>query len=123
MVSSNDKLLRYDTLKAGDVEDLESNQSALAGYRNQVENLEAPQEHEDQYGAFSRGIGELCEASEIAYLLVADPVSATQADFNSYNDHIAPATSRQELIFGRGLAHRSLLLAGVAEDRTPPRGF
>jgi hypothetical protein len=93
LVSSNDKLLRYDTLNARDVEDLESNQSALAGYSNQVENLEAPQEHEDQYGAFSRGISELYEASNIAYLLAADPVSATQADFNSYNDYIDLATT------------------------------
>lgn len=93
LVSSNDKLLRYDTLKATDVEDLESNQSALASYRNQVENLEAPPEHEDQYGAFSRGISELYEASKVAYLLVADPVSATQADFNSYNDHLDSATT------------------------------
>jgi hypothetical protein len=93
LVSSNDKLLRYDTLNARDVKDLESNQSALASFRDQVENLNAPKDYEAHYGAFSEGISELYEASRIAYLMAADPVSATQADFSSYNDHVELATT------------------------------
>jgi hypothetical protein len=93
LVSSNDKLLRYDTLNARDVEDLESNQLTLADYRDQVGNLNAPKDYEAHYEAFSKGISELYEASNIAYLLAADPVSATQADFSSYNDHVELATT------------------------------
>jgi hypothetical protein len=92
LVASNDKLFRYDTLTARDIEDLESNQLRLADYRDQAESLDAPEEYEGSHETFSEGISELYEASRIAYLLAAEPVSATQADFRSYNDHVNSAT-------------------------------
>lgn len=92
LVASNDKLFRYDTLTARDIEDLESNQLRLADYRDQAESLDAPEEYEGPHEVFSEGISELYEASRIAYLLAAEPVSATQADFRSYNDHVDSAT-------------------------------
>jgi hypothetical protein len=92
LVASNDKLFRYDTLTARDIEDLESNQLRLADYHDQAESLDAPEEYEGPHEVFSEGISELYQASRIAYLLAAEPVSATQADFRSYNDHVDSAT-------------------------------
>jgi hypothetical protein len=93
LVSSNDKLFRYDTLTARDIEDLESNQLRLADYRDQAQSLDAPEEYEGPHETFSEGISELYEASKIAYRLAAEPVSATQADFRLYTDHVDSATA------------------------------
>lgn len=93
MVASNDKLFRYDTLNARDIEDLEGNHLRLADYRDQAESLDTPEQYEGPHETFSEGISELYEASRIAYLLAAEPVSATQADFRSYNDHVDSATA------------------------------
>jgi hypothetical protein len=44
LTDSNDKLLRYDSLTAADVDDLEANYLALGKYSDQAEGLEPPRD-------------------------------------------------------------------------------
>ena len=76
-----------------DVTDLEHNYLLLAQYRQQAEDLNPPEEYKYQYGAFSSGIAELYNAAWIAYMVAADPVSATKEDLWAYRDHLVYATN------------------------------
>jgi hypothetical protein len=89
----NDKLLRYDTLTAGDVEEMKANYVALQGYARRARDLAPSAENEDQYKVFVLAISELRDANELAYRLVADPSSATQTDFEAYDRHVDRATA------------------------------
>ncbi len=40
-----------------------------------------------------RAVDELRDADGLAYQLIADPASATQADFEAYDGHISRATA------------------------------
>lgn len=92
-LQSNDKLLHYDKLNPDDIEDLEANADALANYRERVEALDLPEKYEGQYKVFVLAIGELYAANKLAYDLAADPVSATEDDFEAYDRQIDEATS------------------------------
>ena len=103
-LDSHVRLLRYDMLTAGDVEDMETNYLALRDYSAQVESLNPPEGYEAQYELFSLGINEIYRASEIAHRVAADPVSATQADFRAYDGHVETATTslqQSNAIIGR----------------------
>jgi hypothetical protein len=91
-LESNEKLLRYDRLNPDDVEEMEANHDTLGEYNDRVQDLEPPKEYEDQYKLFVLAIDELHVANELAYRLVADPTSATQAGFEVYDQHIDRAT-------------------------------
>ena len=95
-VGGHEKLTRYDNLSADDVEDLQANRIALEEYRNQAENLDPPEEYLGQYELFSAAIDELSDASEIGYRVVANPTSATPADFQGYDVLVAEATANLE---------------------------
>jgi hypothetical protein len=86
-LDSNEKLLRYDTLTSGDIEKMQGNQAALQGFADQASNLNAPRKYTDQTEAFHSAIEKLHQATQLAYVLAADPISATQADFEHY-DHL-----------------------------------
>ena len=45
----------------------------------------APQKYTEQKDAFVSAIDELHQAAQLAYALAADPISATQADFDDYD--------------------------------------
>jgi len=90
---SHEMLSRYDTLTAGDVEDMETSYLALRDYSAEVENLNPPEGYEAQYELFSLGINELYMAAEIAYRVAAEPPSATQVDFQAYDGHVMTATT------------------------------
>jgi hypothetical protein len=92
-LQSNDKLLRYDTLTAGDVEEMKSNYAALQGYARRARDLAPSAGNEDQYKVFVLAISELRDANELAYRLAADPTFATQTDFEAYDRHIDRATA------------------------------
>jgi len=92
-LQSNDKLLRYDTLTAGDVEEMKANYVALQGYARRARDLAPSAENEDQYKVFVLAISELRDANELAYRLAADPSFATQADFEAYDRHVDRATA------------------------------
>ena len=84
-LDSNKKLLRYDALTSGDIEKMQGNQAALQGFADQASNLNAPRTYTDQRDAFLSAIEELHQAAQLAYALAADPISATQADFDHYD--------------------------------------
>jgi hypothetical protein len=86
-LDSNEKLLRYDTLTSGDIEIMQGNQAALQGFADQASNLNAPRKYTDQTEAFLSAIEKLHQAAQLAYALAANPISATQADFDHY-DHL-----------------------------------
>jgi hypothetical protein len=101
---SNDRLVRYDSLTAADVEEMEADSAALVGYDRRAEDLEPPAEYEEQHEYFVLATNELREANELAYRLAADPASATQEDFRAYDRHVDSATShlyRSNEILGR----------------------
>lgn len=87
-LDSNDRLLRYDKLVADDVEALEANHAALEEYRRRASGLDPPKKREDQHEAFEFALGDLHYAAELAHRLAADPVSATQSDFDAYALHV-----------------------------------
>jgi hypothetical protein len=81
---SHEKLLRYDTLTSGDIEEMQANQAALQEYADQARDLEAPQKYEQHKQAFVSAIDELHQGAHSAYILAADPLSANQGDFDDY---------------------------------------
>jgi hypothetical protein len=84
---SHEKLLRYDSLTSTDIEKMQANQAALQDLTGQASDLKAPQKYREQKVAFVSAIDELHQAAQLAYALAADPISATQADFDDY-DHL-----------------------------------
>jgi hypothetical protein len=92
-LESNDMLLRYDRLTAGDVEDMRANQAVLKASSDRAEGLDPPKKHGAQYNVFVLSIDELRDANELAYRLAADPASATQADTEAYDRHVERATA------------------------------
>lgn len=81
---SHEKLLRYDTLTSGDIEEMQANQAALQELADRASDLEAPQKYGQQKQAFVSAIDELHQGAQLAYVLAADPLSATQGDFDDY---------------------------------------
>jgi hypothetical protein len=84
---SHEKLLRYDSLTSGDIEKMQANQAALQDLTDQASALNAPEKYREQKDAFASAIDELHQAAQLAYALAADPISATQDDFDDY-DHL-----------------------------------
>jgi hypothetical protein len=84
---SHEMLLRYDTLTSGDVEKLQADQAALKRFAGQAGALSAPQKYREHKVVFRSAIDELHQAAQLAYVLAADPISATQAEFDQY-DHL-----------------------------------
>jgi hypothetical protein len=90
---SNDKLLRYDELTADDVEEMKADYLAIGGNARRAKDLAPSAEYEEQHKVFVSAIGELRDAAKLAYRLVADPSSATQTNFESYDRHVDRATA------------------------------
>jgi hypothetical protein len=70
----------------------------------QVENLDAPPKYEDHYEVFGSAINELEAAVQLAYEVVADPITATKAEFDTYDRHAQEAAEllgRSNEILGR----------------------
>ena len=92
-LDSHDKLMRYDALTADDVEKLQLNQAALKEFADQVDSLDPPQKYGEQYEVFRSAINELYEATTLAYKLAADPIAATQSEFDEYDRHVNQAAA------------------------------
>jgi hypothetical protein len=86
-LDSHEKLLRYDSLTSGDIEEMQANQVTLQGLSEKASGLDAPQKYKEHKDVFRSAIDELHQATQLAYVLAADPISATQADFDHY-DHL-----------------------------------
>src|SRR5215212_4784075 len=84
---SHEMLLRYDTLTSDDVEKMQADQATIKGFADRAGALRAPQKYKEHKAVFRSAIDELHQATQLAYVLAADPISATQADFDHY-DHL-----------------------------------
>ena len=89
----HDRLRRYDTISAADIEAIEANYLALENYSVQAEDLAVPEEYKGQHEMFSDAIRNLYAAAEIARRVTAAPASATASDMKEYDDRVAEATS------------------------------
>jgi hypothetical protein len=101
---SHELLLRYDALTAGDVEKMRADQATLKRFAGQAGALRAPQDYEEHKDLFRSAIEELHQAARLAYVLAADPIEATQADFDLYDrlvDEAAADLQRSNEILGR----------------------
>jgi hypothetical protein len=115
---SHEKLLRYDTITSGDIEEMRANQVALRELVDRASVLEAPQKYREQKDAFVSATGELHQAAQLAYILAADPISATQADFDDYDRLVDEATAdlqQSNEILGKGYK----TIGGLQEVNTP----
>ena len=92
-LDSNGKLLRYDALTTDDIAQMKANYAALTNYASRAKGLDPPKKYEPQHEVFVRAVDELRDADGLAYQLIADPTSATQADFEAYDAHISRATA------------------------------
>jgi hypothetical protein len=92
-LDSRKKLLRYDALTSGDVEQMQADQAALKGFADQAGALRAPQNYREHKHVFLSAIDELHQAAQLAYALSADPVSATEADFGHYDHLVSEAAA------------------------------
>ena len=84
-LNSHEMLLRYDSLTSDDIEKMQANQAALQEFTDRASDLRAPQKFRDHKDAFLSAIEGLHQAAQLAYALAADPISATQADFEDYD--------------------------------------
>jgi hypothetical protein len=84
-LDSHEKLLRYDTLTSDDIEKMQANQAALQEFTDRASDLEAPEKFRDHKDTLLSATDELHQAAQLAYALAADPISATQADFEDYD--------------------------------------
>lgn len=91
-LDSNGKLLRYDALTTDDIAQMKANYAALTDYASRAKGLDPPAKYEPQHEVFVRAIDELRDADGLAYQLIANPASATEADFKTYDGHISRAT-------------------------------
>jgi uncharacterized protein YhaN len=92
-LDSHEKLLRYDSLKSDDIEKMQANQAALQEFTDRAIDLSAPQKFRDHKDTFLSAIDELHQAAQQAYALAADPISATQADFDDYDRLVKEAAA------------------------------
>ena len=92
-LDTNGKLLRYDALTTDDIAQMKANYAALTDYASRAKGLDPPEKYAPQHEVFVRAIDELRDANGLAYQLIADPVSATEADFEAYDGHVSRATA------------------------------
>jgi len=92
-LDSHDKLLRYDALNAGDVEEMQANEATLEKLTNRASSLAPPQKYEGQHEVFSSAVAELHEAARLAYGAAADPVAAAELGFDEYDRHVKKASA------------------------------
>lgn len=95
-LDSHDRLLHYDALAADDVEKMQDNEATLQEFTDKIDALNPPQKYEEQYKAFSRAVDGLHEATQLAYALAADPITATQSGFHAYDRRVNRAAAYLE---------------------------
>ena len=92
--NSHEKLLRYDSLSAADVEEMKANESSLRGMAERAADLDPPQRYEEQHDVFVSAIDELREASRLAHVMAADPVAAAElGGFDEYDGRVEEASA------------------------------
>lgn len=101
---SHERLLRYDSLTAGDVEAMRDNQAALEELTVRTAALGPPEEYGEQYEVFVSAMGELHEAARLAYDLAAEPTAVDPDAFAEYDSLVGEAAAglrRSNELLGR----------------------
>jgi hypothetical protein len=91
--SSHEKLLRYDSLSAADVEEMKANEAALQGMAERATNLDPSRKYEGQHDVFASAIDQLHEAARLAHVMAADPVAAADLGFDGYDGRVDEASA------------------------------
>lgn len=84
-LDTHEKLLRYDSLTADDVEKMQVNAAGLGRLADETDNLDPPYRYRQQHETFRSAIDQLHGAASLAYDLAADPTAATQSGFDEYD--------------------------------------
>ena len=92
-LDSHDKLLRYDALTAGDVEEMQANEATLEEMTERARSLAPPLKYEEQHEVFASGVDKLHEAARLAYGMAHDPVAAAELGFDEYDEHVNEASA------------------------------
>ncbi len=92
-LNSHEKLLRYDSLAADDVQEMGANETALQSMADRAVNLDPPRKYEEQHEVFGSAIGQLNEAVRLAHGMAADPVAAAELGFDEYDGHVNEASA------------------------------
>lgn len=90
---SHEKLLRYDSLSAADVEGMKANEATLQGVAVRAADLDSPQRYEEQHRVFGAAIEQLHEAARMAHAMAVDPVAATETSFDEYDGRAGEASA------------------------------
>jgi hypothetical protein len=90
--NSHEKLLRYDSLSATDVEEMKANEAALQGMAERATDLDPTRKYGEQHDVFSSAIDQLHEAARLAHVMAADPVAAAELGFDEYDGHVDEAS-------------------------------
>jgi hypothetical protein len=91
--NSHEKLLRYDSLSATDVEVMKANEASLQGMAERATDLDTPQKYREQHDVFASAIDQLHEAARLAHVMAADPVAAAELGFDQYDGHVNEASA------------------------------
>ncbi len=91
--NSHEKLLRYDSLSAADVEEMKANEAALQGMAERAAGLDPPRKYGIQHGVFASAVDELREAARLAHGMAADPVAAAELGFDEYDGRVNEASA------------------------------
>lgn len=91
--NSHEKLLRYDSLSAADVEEMKANEAALQGMAERATDLDPSRKYGGQPDVFASAIDQLHEAARLAHVMAADPVAAAELGFDEYDGHVNEAST------------------------------
>ena len=91
--SSHEKVLRYDSLAADDVQKMEANEAALQEMSERAADLEPPRKYGEQHDVFVSAVDELREAARLAHVMAADPVAAAELGFDEYDGRVNEASA------------------------------
>jgi hypothetical protein len=92
-LDSHEKLLRYDSLSADDVEETKANEAVLQGMAERADNLDPPEKYDEQHEVFVSAIDQLHEAARLAHVMAADPVAASDFGFDEYDGRVNEASA------------------------------
>jgi cytoskeletal protein RodZ len=91
--NSHEKLLRYDSLSAADVEETKANEAVLQDMDERADNLDPPEKYDEQHEVFASAIDQLHEAARLAHVMTADPVAAAELGFDEYDGRVNEASA------------------------------
>ena len=90
--NSHEKLLRYDSLTADDVEVMKVNEAVLQDMDERADNFDPPEKYDEQHEVFLSAIDQLHEGARLAYGMAADPVAAAEQGFDEYDGRVNEAS-------------------------------